>query len=191
MGEALRLDPDSWEVNREAGRLMFRQGRLNDAIPFFEKAAALLDTDWHNPSMLITCYSAIGDSANLRRSGQMAVERAEKAIAKDPANASALASGAAGLAVLAEHSRAKDWIERALLLEPDNISMRYNLACALTVDIKDYDAAIDLMKPYFERVVSATQLRHLEVDPDLDPIRNDSRFQQMLSEAKQRLGIAA
>jgi adenylate cyclase len=191
MGEALRLDPDSWEVNREAGRLMFRQGRLNDAIPYFEKAAALLDTDWHNPSMLITCYSALGDSANLHRAGQLAVERAEKAIAKDPANASALASGAAGLAVLAEHSRAKDWIERALLLEPDNISMRYNLACALTVDIKDYDAAIDLMKPYFERVVSATQLRHLEVDPDLNPIREDGRFQQMLSEAKQRLGIPA
>jgi adenylate cyclase len=188
---ALRLDPESWEVNREAGRLTFRQGSIREAIPFFEKASAVMDSDWHNPSMLITCYSALGDTGQLQRVGEMCVERAEKAIAKDPSNASALASGAAGLAVLGEHGRARDWIDRALLLEPDNISMRYNLACALIGDMKDHDAAIELMGPYFERVISPTQIKHMSVDPDLDPIRDDPRFQQMLSAAKQRLGLSA
>ena len=187
---ALRLDPESWEVNREAARLMFRQGRIREAIPYFEKASALMDTDWHNPSMLITCYSALGDTAELRRVGEMTTERAEKAIAKDPSNASALASGVAGLAVLGQHDRARDWIDRALLLEPDNISMRYNLACALVVDIKDHDAALELFKPYFERVVSPTQIKHMGADPDLDPIRDDPRFKEMLLAAKQRLGIS-
>jgi adenylate cyclase len=187
---ALRLDPESWEVNREAARLMFRQGRIREAIPYFEKASAVMDTDWHNPSMLITCYSALGDTSELRRVGEMTTERAEKAIAKDPSNASALASGVAGLAVLGQHDRARDWIDRALLLEPDNISMRYNLACALVVDIKDHDAAIELLGPYFERVVSPTQIKHMDADPDLNPIREDSRFREMLSSAKQRLGIS-
>jgi adenylate cyclase len=187
---ALRLDPESWEVNREAARLMFRQGRIREAIPYFEKASAVMDTDWHNPSMLITCYSSLGDTAELRRVGEMTTERAEKAIAKDPSNASALASGVAGLAVLGQHERARDWIDRALLLEPDNISMRYNLACALVVDIKDHDAAIVLLGPYFERVVSPTQIKHMDADPDLNPIRDDPRFVRMLSAAKERLGIA-
>lgn len=187
---ALRLDPESWEVNREAARLMFRQGRIREAIPYFEKASAVMDTDWHNPSMLITCYSALGDTAELRRVGEMTTERAEKAIAKDPSNASALASGVAGLAVLGQHDRARDWIDRALLLEPENISMRYNLACALVVDIKDHDAAIELLGPYFERVVSPTQIKHMDADPDLNPIRDDARFKAMLSSAKQRLGIS-
>jgi adenylate cyclase len=187
---ALRLDPESWEVNREAARLMFRQGRIREAIPYFEKASAVMDTDWHNPSMLITCYSSLGDTAELRRVGEMTTERAEKAIAKDPSNASALASGVAGLAVLGQHDRARDWIDRALLLEPDNISMRYNLACALVVDIKDHDAAIELLGPYFERVVSPTQIKHMDADPDLNPVRDDPRFKEMLSSAKQRLGIA-
>ena len=49
---ALRLDPESWEVNREAARLTFRQGRVRDAIPFFAKAASLIESDWHNSGML-------------------------------------------------------------------------------------------------------------------------------------------
>jgi adenylate cyclase len=186
---ALRLDPESWEVNREAARLMFRQGSIREAIPFFEKASALMDSDWHNPSMLITCYTAIGDVGQLRRIGEMTVERAERAIAKDPANASALASGVAGLAVIGMHDRARDWIARALLLEPDNISMRYNLACALVIDIKDHDAALELLGPYFEGVVSPTQIKHMGADPDLDPIRDDPRFKTMLAGAKARLGL--
>ena len=57
------------------------------------------------------------------------------------------------------------------------------------VDIKDHDAAIELLGPYFERVVSPTQIKHMDADPDLDPIRDDARFDKMLSAAKQRLGM--
>ena len=34
---ALRLDPESWEVNREAARLIFRQGRIPRSDPLFRK----------------------------------------------------------------------------------------------------------------------------------------------------------
>ena len=187
---ALRLDPESWEVNREAARLLFRQGQIHEAIPYFQKATQLVDADWHNAGMLATCYHETGDVDQLRRAAQMTAERVEKALAKDPSNASALASGAGALATLGEYQKAKDWVDRALLLDPDNILMRYNLACALAVDIKDSDRALEVLTPYFERTVSRTQLQHAEVDPDLDPIRNDLRFKQMMSAAKERLGMA-
>ena len=187
---ALRLDPESWEVNREAARLLFRQDRIAEAIPYFEKATQLVDTDWHNAGMLTTCYHETGDEDKLRRAAQMTVERVEKALAKDPSNASALASGAGALATLGENQKARDWIDRALLLDPDNILMRYNLACALAIDIKDNDRAIDVLRPYFERTVSTTQLRHADVDTDLDPIRDDPRFKALMAAAKQRLGMA-
>jgi adenylate cyclase len=188
---ALRLDPESWEVNREVARQVFRQGRTRDAIPYFEKASALMPTDWHNPSMLLCCYQATGDQECMQRAAQMTVERAEKAIAKDPANASALASGAAALAIVGEVHRARDWIERALLLEPDNLSMRYNLVCAMAVALGDKEGALELMGPYLEGVVSPTQIKHLGADPDLDSIRDDPRFKAMLAAAKQRLGLTA
>jgi adenylate cyclase len=187
---ALRLDPESWEVNREAARLIFRQGRISEAIPYFEKAASLMQTDWHNPSMLLTCYKAIGDSDRVRKTAETLVERSEKAIAKDPANASALGSGAAGLAVLGEDRRARDWIDRALLLDPDNLLMRYNLACAFALYLNDSDRALEVLQPYFEQTVSATHIKHLGADPDLDSIRDAPRFRDMLSAAKQRLGLA-
>ena len=187
---ALRLDPESWEVNREAARLLFRQGQIREAIPYFEKATQLVDADWHNAGMLATCFHEVGDADELRRAAQMTAERVERALAKDPSNASALASGAGALATLGESQKAKDWIERALLLDPDNILMRYNLACALASDIKDYDRALEVLTPYFERTVSRTQLRHAEVDPDLDPIREDPRFTGMMTTAKKRLEIA-
>src|SRR5690349_19449302 len=41
---ALKLDPESWEVNREVARMLFRHGHMRDAIPYFEKAASLNDT---------------------------------------------------------------------------------------------------------------------------------------------------
>jgi adenylate cyclase len=187
---ALQSDSESWEVNREAARLMFRQGRIREAIPYFEKAAALIDTDWHNVGMLMTCYHETGEEDQLRRVSRLAVERVEKALAKDPANASALATGAGALARLGEDQRAKDWIDRALLLDPDNILMRYNLACALVADLGDNDRAVDVMGPYFERTLSTAQIKHADVDPDLDPIRDDARFKSMMADAKQRLGMA-
>jgi adenylate cyclase len=186
---ALDLNPDSWEVNREAARLLFRLGRTRDAIPYFEKAASLMDTDWHNPAMLMTCYHGTGDSEELQRVARMTIERAEKALAKDPANAPALASGAGALGAIGERDRSKDWIERALLLDPDNILMRYNLACALTIDLEDDERAITVLEDYFSRTVSPTHIRHADADPDLERLRGNPRFVQMLAAAKQRLGM--
>jgi len=34
-----------------------------------------------------------------------------------------------------------------------------------------------------------THIRHAEADPDLNSLREDPRFKQMLGDAKQRLGM--
>ena len=51
-------------------------------------------------------------------------------LAQDPNNATAMGFGALALATLGEGERAKEWINRALLIDPDNMNARYNFACA-------------------------------------------------------------
>jgi adenylate cyclase len=187
---ALKLDPDSWEANREAARMLFRHSHVREAIPYFEKAASLMDTDWNSPMMLVTCFNSIGEIENTRKAARLGSERAERAVAQDPTNGSALASGAISLSILGETERSREWIQQALLLDPDNLNMRYNVGCSLAL-AGDTDAAIDTLEPFFGTVTSATRVRHSEADPDLDNLRDRPRFRQMLASAKQRLGLVA
>ncbi len=188
---AVHLDPESWEVNRETARLLYRQGRIPEAIPFFAKAASLMDSDWHNAMMLTTCYHGSGQVEATQRAARTTIERIEKAMIKDPANPGLLASGAGALAILDEGQRAREWVERALLLlESDNFIMRYNLACVLAANLNENDRALDVLEPYFDQTLSATHIRHADVDPDLDGLRDNPRFTTMVASAKERLGIA-
>jgi adenylate cyclase len=188
MQQALSLNPQSWEVNREAGRMLFRHKHVRESIPLLEKAVSLMDTDWQDAALLITCYKSTGDEAGLRKAARRALERAEREVASDPTNAAALAMGTVPLAILGDQSRARDWVRRALLLDPENLSLRYYLACALSA-LADVSGAIKILQPYFERVRGRAQLRHLEVDDDLAALREDPRFEPMLASAKQRLGM--
>jgi adenylate cyclase len=187
---ALKLNPESWEANREAARMLFRHGHVREAISYFEKAGSLIDSDWHSPMMAVGCYRSIGEKDAALRGAKVALERTERAIGKDPTNSHALAAGANALGLLGEKHRAREWMQRALAFDPSNLSMRYNLACALVQDLDDPDAALQMLEPYFERINSSTFIRHLEADHDLDPIRDRPHFKDMLATAKQRLGLA-
>ena len=148
-----------------------------------------METDWRNAAMLICCYRSTNEEAKARTAARMAVSRVEAVIAKDPTNCSAIAMGATALGAFGDQDRAREWIRRALLLDPENLLGRYNIACTLVSDLKDYEGALEALQPYFERTSSTTEIRHVEVDPDLEPIRSDPRFQEMLASAKQRLGL--
>ena len=183
---ALRLDPESWFVNSQAGNLRFRQHQLPDAARYFEKSAALMETDFGSPTMLVSVYAALGDSGATQRAAQIALTRAEKAIAQDLSNGAAMGCGVSALAVLGESERAKEWITRALLIDPANINMRYNFACALASQLKDIDAALDMLVMYFERVARGA-VNYAKIDPDLQLLHNHPRFKAMFAAAEARL----
>jgi adenylate cyclase len=187
--KAIALDPDSWEVNREAARLTFRQGRMREAAGYFEKAAQVMPTDFHSPGMLLSCYFGLKDNEGRTRAAKMSLERSEAALAKDPANSAALASAASALVLMGDVRKAKEYVNRALLLDPDNVSVLYNLGCALTVELNNPEEALDVLDLFFERVQSPTILKHSEADPDLDPVRDLPRYKTMFAAAKERLGM--
>ena len=183
---ALRLDPDSYEVNRSAAYLRYRQNRPGEAARYFEKAMTLLDTDVNSASMLISCYAAIGDLQAVARVAEITLSRAEAILKQDPNNAAAVSYTAHALAAQGEFQRFKEWMKRALLLDPDNIKSRYNFACRLATHLKEPEAALELLGPVFENI-SVGLLNHAKADPDLDPLRSDPRFTAMVAAADARL----
>jgi adenylate cyclase len=183
---ALRLDPESHEVNRCAAILRFRQQRLEEAIRYFEKAVALEEGDFGSAGMLITCYTAIGNHEAARRAAEITLQRAENVLARDPNNGSAMGHGSDALAVLGQRERAKDWMGRALLIDPENTAMRYNFVCALANHLNDKETALEMLGPAVEKMGTGL-INHAKVDPDFDSIRDDPRFKAMLAAAEARV----
>jgi adenylate cyclase len=186
--EALRLAPDSWEVNKEAGRLATDRRDLPKATQHYEKAVDMMETDFHAWALLATCYQAQGELEKLRHAAKMMVSEAHKALEHDPSNGTALGIVAGGHAILGEKDRAREWIDRAMLIDPDNLRMRYNFACALVAHLRDNDLALRLLDRTFA-VAGEILIRAAENDPDLDLLRDDPRFQKLIGAAKKRLGI--
>jgi adenylate cyclase len=136
--------------------------------------------------MLITCYTALGNHEAARRAAEITLSRAEKVLARDSSNGSAMGHGSDALAVLGQGERAKDWMARALLIDPENMTMRYNFVCALANHLKDKEAALEMLGPSFEKM-GAGLVNHAKIDPDMDPLRENPRFKAMLAAAEKRV----
>jgi adenylate cyclase len=188
METALQLDPDSWEVNKEGARVYMRQRRFAEAAALLEKAVALMESDVHGWARLVTLYHALGDVPAKMLAAESAIAQAEKVLAQDPSNGAAMSFGAGAYSAMGELGRAREWAERGALVDPDNLSMRYNFACALAAFGGDKDGALRQLERSLERA-GAFHIAMAEADPDLDSLRNEPRFMALLARAKKRLGI--
>jgi adenylate cyclase len=139
--------------------------------------------------MQIACHVALGDDQKARAAAAITLERAEKALAADRTNGFTASMGVLALAALGEMERAKQWIDRALLIDPDNLAMRFNFACALSLRAQDVDGALEMLAPVLASD-NPRQIEDVATDPEFDPIRGDPRFQTMLTEAQARMAKA-
>ena len=183
---ALDLDPESYEVNRWAAYLSYRQQRLDDAIRYFEKATTLMDSDLNSAAMLVSSYNAVGNTQGTLRAARITLARAEKVLAQDPNNGTVLGYSAYAHAALGEAERAKERMNRALLIDPDNWNMRYNFGCVLIIYLKEIDAALDLLGPVFDKATVGI-VTYAKGDPDFVVLRDHPRFQAMIAAAEARL----
>ncbi len=184
---ALRLDPESYEGNRVAGMCSTALRRYDDAIRYFEKAAAVVESEFTAASFAPQCYEAKGDLPGMREAAKRALARIEKVVAAEPDHGRALGYGAGLLASLGEVDRAKEWIERGTLVDPENTILHFNFVCALS-RLREIDAALELLANVIDKA-SKGWLVWLDNDTDLDPLRDHARFKQIVSDAKARFAL--
>jgi TolB-like protein/thioredoxin-like negative regulator of GroEL len=186
--EAMRLDPEGYEVNAAAARCYIPMRRYAEAAACLERAAAAIDADFWALGMAIQCYEALGDVEAMRNAARRALERVEKVVAAEPDHGLAIGWGVSALVALKERDRAKEWTERAMLLEPDNLNLRYNLACSM-VSLGETTLALELLEPVLERA-QRQNLTWFAADNSLDSIRGDPRLHAMLAKAEARLAAS-
>ena len=187
--KALRLDPDGYEVNAVAARCYIPMRRYREAIDCLEKAAAAIENDFWALGMAVQCYEGIGDDEGMKSAARRGLERVEKLIVAEPDHGLAIGWGVTSLTALGEVERAKEWAARAMLLEPDNLNLRYNLACSM-VTLGEATMAIELLGPVLERA-QRQNLIWFRSDNSLDAIRDDPRMQALVAAAEARLASSA
>ena len=183
---ALAIDPDSWDANRGGAQVAVWNKKFADAGRFYEKCAELEPDNLYTWEMLTMVYRAVGDRPQLERAASQLVRYASEVIATDSGNAAAFGRGAGALVVLGDIDRAREWIDRALLIDPDNLDIRYNFACSLINEAADPELIYEYLDYVFARSVGSI-VRRADLDPDLDPIRDEPRFQKLYAAAKARL----
>jgi adenylate cyclase len=177
--QAIALDPNSFEGHYFYGRACFTQGKLERAAALFERAAEIKPGDYQSLILLIQIYRSLGRDADAKSAARKGVERAERNLSLHPDNARAASSAAAALVTLEEKDRAREWLSRALAVDPHDTNNQYNAAC-IYAKLGDIERALDVL----ERVLphSGHELKHgwIKHDSDLDPLRSHSRFQKIL-----------
>ena len=181
----LRLDPQSWDLHKALANLLMSRGKTAEALPHYKKAAEVVETDYHAWGMLHSCYRALGERDRATNAARKMLEEAERALSEDPSNGAAISFAVTALAAMGDVDQAKDRMQRALLIDPDNLNMRYNFACTLASELGDKEAALEMVKPTITQVKGS--LGNAEFDPDLDLIRDDPRYKAWIGEAKARL----
>ena len=184
--KALSIDPNSWDANRGAAQITTWQRKFDDAARYFEKCAELEPEHLYTWEMLTMVYRGLNDRERLMRSATELLKYASKAVQEEPSNCAAFGRGAGALVILGDIERAKEWIDRALLIDPENLDIRYNFACSLINESAPEELIFKYLDCVFARSVGSI-VRRADLDSDLDPIRDHPHFKEIYAAAIARL----
>ena len=176
--QAIALDPDLFEARYFYARACFTQGKLDEAARHFQCAADVKTDDYQALLVLAGVQRSLGCLEDMKTAAREGVARAERELMLHPENSRPAYLGALGLAALGELDRAKDWAGRALAIDPDDRLAKYNVACFYSL-MGEHERAIDLLIELLPGATHETK-RWVRYDSDLDPIRRQPRFSQVL-----------
>jgi adenylate cyclase len=173
-------------VNKDAGSVFVWQQDFARAIQYYEKSVAIFPEDLHSWDILLMSYRALGNDAAELQAARRMLTIAEEIVEREPQNHYAFGRGANALVVLGDLWRAKEWVDRALLIAPDNIDIRYNFACSLFGNSETFELGLDELEYVLARSTGSI-IRRIDIDADLDPVREHPRFKKLLEAAEERI----
>jgi adenylate cyclase len=177
---AIELDPVLYGVHFFYGLVARDVGDLDKAAAAFQRAAALRADDFASLSLLADVYEAQGRYAESKAAARRGMNRVESILNQRPNSAEVLGLGAANAVYLGEYARAEEWAQRAVQLEPDNFSARYNVACAYAV-MEKAEIAMEHLEYMYSKIPKSRQwlAKIIAVDTQLKSLRGRADFQDL------------
>ncbi len=171
--EALRLNPRLYEARYGYANFCFTIGDLERALEHYAMATALRPEDFQAPSKLAMIYRTLGRIQEQREARRKVLDRVSRHLEINASDARALYLGALALLDLGDRERGLAWVERAVAVDPDDLNLLYNVACAYAV-AGEADKALDALERVFAE--GTANLAWIEQDSDLDALRSHPRF---------------
>ncbi|UCG51034.1 MAG: protein kinase [Candidatus Latescibacterota bacterium] len=179
---ALRLNPKLFETYYFYARSCFAQGKMERAAQLFEQACLVKPDDYQARSFLALAYKALNLVAGAEAAYQKSVENAEAHLERNPDDPRAYYLGALSLLELGEREKGLEWAHKAVALDPHSPLLFYNISCFFSVAGELEDAIGYLRKAVDGFAGVDVSLKDwAENDPDLEPIRSDPRFDEIIS----------
>jgi adenylate cyclase len=176
---ALALDPNHFEANLFYARHWSRAGEYDRSLPYFIRATEVQPEDCQAPFLLHQVLRALGRVEEGEQYARMGLRRAEEALRRFPESSRPAQLGAASLSSIeGEDGKAKQWLERALAIDPGDTHIKYNAAC-VWAQLGEHDRALDLLEVWSGHVGRENK-DWLEHDPDIDPLRSLPRYRKLL-----------
>lgn len=175
---AIRLDSQLYEAYFFYARCLFMRGDLQKSALLYEKASAVQPEDYKAPILVSSIYERLGESQAARIATLRGLQTVERHIELNPDDQRALALGANVQLQIGSRERALEWARRAMTLNPGSSTVYYNLAC-FYVRAGEVDKALECLKKRIEG--GALPREWIDNDSDFDPIRDDPRFQALIS----------
>src|SRR6059058_2051118 len=177
---AIALDPNSFEAHYFYARYCFVKGELERTAAFFERAGEVKPDDYQSWCLLIHVYRSLDRPDKIEAAARKGIALAEKELALHPENPRPAALGAAGLLAIGETERAREWLTRALAIDPDDLLTLYNAACVYA-QLGEAEPALDLLERFIPLAndLNRAWIKH---DSDFDSLRRHPRFQKILEQ---------
>jgi adenylate cyclase len=177
---AIALDPNSFEAHYFYARYCFVRGELGRAAALFERAGEVKPDDYQSWCLLIHVYRSLGRTGKIEGAARKGIALAEKELALHPENPRPAALGAAGLLAIGETERAREWLARALAIDPDDLLTLYNAACSYA-HLGEAERSLDLLERFIPLAndLNRAWIKH---DSDFDSLRRHPRFQKILEQ---------
>ena len=182
--KALALDPNSFDANYLFARLCIKQDKRERAAALLIRALEIQPSDSQSAFLLNNVLRGLGRMEDAERYGRLGLKRAEEQLRLHPESSRPAQLGACVLARLGDTEKARNWVERALSIDPEDINCQYNAACVWAV-LGEADKSFDQLEKWSQQA-GADSGRWLEHDPDFDRLRDHPRYRAILDAVDRR-----